>query len=674
MKLADAHRELKISLENLARSRRIFAEALSKTPISFNRRDGLDCLENSPRLFVAYCAVVRLLKTEQNFFANESCVLVARVPRTWALEDFQYVAETCFTGLNNKPNLALNIFSHQPRGKKGLWDFKPQKELAYRKVLAFVHSGVEVHPEVIAAADKVVDLQLSDARYFAGISRVLRTGAITDEEVSFLGQQSAPYIDAVFRRGRPAAHAMQRVRQMVAKPQGARALLPITSFGEAGTWGLRLKADLEAWAKGVLDWSDVDKGVLLYGPPGVGKTSFAKSLAAECRVHLVATSLGKWQSNGHLGDLLKAMYADFAEAKEKAPAILLIDEFDAFGDRSKLRGDNAQYVLEVINAALEAIDGASGREGVVIIAATNLPERIDPAFLRSGRLERHIVMSKPDVDARANILRYYLPELSTEPTLPELARRLAGQTGADLEYLARRIRQKARRDGRKPRISDVADEVPIKNQLLAEEHWRVCVHEAGHAVLATLFNLGIIEFVEVFDMDRDEYTDGLLGCTMIINSIRPIRTENTIRANICMNLGGLAAEEIVLGDRSTTAGGTRRTSDLAHATDLAGEMVTKYGMGRFLQVQTQVQAEPVDQPHLSGLRFEIDRILKTELARAKATLESYRHVLLDFARALQSEQRIEGKRLDALLHPLTAPKSTSNIEFAVTDPAISAQI
>ncbi len=667
MKLADADKELKMALEALGRSKRKFAEALSKTPISFDKYAGLDCLTNSPRLFVAYCALIRLLKAEQDFFAKKTFVLVVRVPRTWSLEDYEYVSEICFAEQNNKPSLVLNIFCHPPRGKKGQWDFKPQKQLCYRKVLLFAHDGVDVHPEIIAAADKMVNLQLSDKRYFDSIARVLQTGSIADEDVAFLGRQAAPYIDTVFRHGRPAAPAMQRVREVITKPREARPTLPLTSFGEAGAWGLQLKADLDAWRKGILDWSAVDKGILLYGPPGVGKSSFAKSLAAECSLHLVASSLGKWQSHGHLGDLLKSMYGDFAEAKENAPSVLLIDEFDAFGDRAKLRGDNAQYVLEVINAALEAIDGTSGREGVVIIGATNLPDRIDPAFLRAGRLEKHILLSKPDRLARTNILGFYLPELSKDPALPDVARRLAGATGADLEYLARRAKQKARREDRKLTMSDVTEEVPERNQLSADEDWRVCVHEAGHAVLATVFKVGIIEFVEVFDMDRAEDIEGSLGCTMIVDPTRPIRTESHIRANICVNVGGLAAEEIVLGDRSTTAGGTRRTSDLAHATELAEEMVTKFGMGRSLQVLTKTQADPVDPTRLTGLRFEIDRILGNELARAKATLESNRHVLLDFAKALQSQRKIDGKRLNSLLHPLVPVRPVSDFEDRVTD-------
>ncbi|MDX3925186.1 MAG: AAA family ATPase [Shinella sp.] len=666
MKLAEPDKGLKRALENLARSRQKFAEALSNSPIPFNKNAALDCLANSPRLFVAYCALIRLLKAERDFFAAETYVLVVRTPRNWSLDDFEYLSELCFTALNKQANLVLNVFCHSPRGKKGQWDFQPQKQLPYRKLIIFLPMGGELHPEFSAAADKIIELEISE-RYFNDLSRLLRTGPLTNHDISFLSKQDAPFIDAVFRRGRPAAPAIQRLRQVVSKAKHARTPLPITSFGEAGNWGLRLKADLDAWRKGVLPWTDVDKGILLYGSPGVGKTSFAIALAAECDLHLVPTSLAKWQSGGHLGDLLRAMYADFAEAKANAPSILLIDEFDAFGDRAKLSGDNAQYVLEVINAALEAIDGASGREGVVIIGATNLPERIDPAFLRAGRLEKHIHIGKPHASARAEILAYYLPELAGDPSLTEIARRLPGRTGADLEYLARRARQKARLDGRSPTISDVLVELPAEIQLSKDDDWRVCLHEAGHAILAKLFDVGTIDSVEVFDLDhRPEDGEDSHGRTTISVPALAIRTENSFRADIAMQLGGMVAEQLVLGDRSTTAGGTPG-SDLAGATDLAVKMVSMFGMGRSLHIVPKPflgSNDPDLFTRLSGLRFEVDRILQAEFARAKAALEANRDALLHLANALRSERKLTGERLAEFLDPLVGCRPTSDTTLA----------
>ncbi len=662
MKPAAPDRRLKRALENLARSKTKLAEALSKTPVPFNRKAALDCLATSPRLFIAYCALVHLLKIERDFFAAETYVLVVRIPRVWSLDDYEYLSEICFGPLNGQPNLVLNVFCHSPRGKKGHWDFQPQKQLAFRKVVVFVHDGGELHPEFAAAADKIVDLEVSN-RYFDGLSRLLRTGPHTSEDVSFLLKQNAPFIDAVYRKARPAAPALQRVRQIASRAKYPRSPLPLISFGEAGSWGLRLKADLAGWRKGILSWSDVDKGVLLYGPPGVGKTSFATALAAECDSTLIAASLAKWQSHGHLGDLLKAMYADFAEAKEKAPSIFLIDEFDGFGDRAKLSGDNAQYVLEVINAALEAIDGTSGHEGVVIMGATNLPERIDPAFLRAGRLEKHILISKPDRLTRADILRYYLPEIAEEPGLAGIAARLPGRTGADLEYIARRARQKARLDGRSLKISDVAEQLPKELALSHDDDWRVCVHEAGHTILAKLFDVGVVESVEVFDLDhRDEDGQDSHGRTTISLPKLTIRTENSFRADIAMQLGGIVAEEFVLGDRSTTAGGTTG-SDLAGATELALKMVSMFGMGRTLRVFSIPSADPNEPNFLNlfpELRLEIDRILKTEFDRAKAALELHRDAVVHLATVLKSEREISGDRLTALLCSLISGSPTTD--------------
>ncbi len=147
----------------------------------------------------------------------------------------------------------------------------------------------------------------------------------------------------------------------------------LAGYGKATEWALNLVEDISAWREGSISWSDVDAGLLLSGPPGCGKTLFASAVARSCGAAFLAASSAQWQARGHLGDMLKAMRKTFREAIAAAPAILFLDEFDSFGSRKLLRGDNASYGLQVINALLELLDGADGREGVVVIAATNRP-------------------------------------------------------------------------------------------------------------------------------------------------------------------------------------------------------------------------------------------------------------------------------------------------------------
>ncbi|OWU61325.1 hypothetical protein CEJ88_15770, partial [Staphylococcus aureus] len=132
-----------------------------------------------------------------------------------------------------------------------------------------------------------------------------------------------------------------------------------------------LAEDLALFAKRELDWEDIDRGVLLCGPPGVGKTLFARALAGTCRVPLFAHSLAQWQAKGSLDDLLKAMLRAFEQAKREAPCILFVDEVDSFGTRAQLSGRNSNYARQVINGFLQCLDGLDGREGVVVVAATN---------------------------------------------------------------------------------------------------------------------------------------------------------------------------------------------------------------------------------------------------------------------------------------------------------------
>ena len=349
------------------------------------------------------------------------------------------------------------------------------------------------------------------------------------------------------------------------------------------------------------------------------------------------------------------MYATFAEAKASAPAILLVDEFDSFGHRAKLSGDNAQYMLEVINAMLEAVDGATGREGVIIVAASNIPERIDPAFLRPGRLEKHVELSKPDVAGREAILTYYLPEFSEDTALKRIARRLNGKSGADLEYMARQVRQRARNEARPPRISDLEDEVPIFIPLKSDELWRICLHEAGHAVLARVFDIGIITSVEVYTDDhRADQDDDIHGRTTIFAPHVTLRSESSYRAEVAMKLAGLAAEEVFVGDRSTASGGLEK-GDLAEATELAVRMVGMFGMGSTLHVLPVRTLETKDAALFQKYPFiqqEVDDILQAEFDVARETLKRQHDVVLSLAKALREKRNVFGDDLDEILRPL----------------------
>ncbi len=648
------------ALRTVADAQRELNRVLRRTPQRLRLRRGRELLEKSPHEFLAYCALVRVLKRHHEFLSKGGGVLVVRVPTHWPLEDFEPLADFCFGTGKDREKFDFSVCCHGPKNRKGKWEFQPQKYLSAPRTIVFIPTGAELHAEFDTAVDWTVDLEIFDGRCVASLCRFLGAGKLDDDDRDFLRQQDVGLVDSTFRRGRPAERAIGRLRKLASLATNNNPTLPLSSFGPAGEWGQSLGRDLELWRKGVLPWKQVAKGILLYGPPGTGKTSFAKSLAVDSNAHFIAASLGQWQSSGHMGDLLKAMYAAFAEAKACAPSILFVDEFDSFGHRAKLSGDNAQYMLEVINAMLEAVDGATSREGVIIVAASNLPERIDPAFLRSGRLEKHVELSKPNIREREAILTHYLPEFTGDVALKAIARNLGGKSGSDLEYISRQVRQRARDESRLPRVGDLEELVPVFIPLTPEELWRICLHEAGHAVLAKVFNIGIVTSVEVYTEDhRADQDDDIHGLTTIFAPLTTLQTESSYRAEIAMKLAGIAAEEVFVGDRSTASGGSEK-GDLAEATDLAIRMVGLFGMGSTLRVVPVRFLDTKDAAlfqRYSFLQDDIDDILQSGFEEARGTLIRHRDVVLSLAEALRQKPKVFGDELDSLLLPLPSRSS-----------------
>lgn len=182
----------------------------------------------------------------------------------------------------------------------------------------------------------------------------------------------------------------------------------LSGYGKAKDWALDLAADLDDYRANILAWSEMSTKLLLSGPPGTGKTTFARALCNSLQMPLVVTSVSTWLQGGHLNDVIDRMSKTFVEARAMAPAILFIDEIDGIGKRQPAEREYADYWNTVVNKALELLDGAIKNEGLIIVGATNRPDHIDEAIKRSGRLETHIEIPKPDVPTLAEILAHHL--------------------------------------------------------------------------------------------------------------------------------------------------------------------------------------------------------------------------------------------------------------------------
>lgn len=518
------------------------------------------------------------------------------------------------------------------------------------RLFGFVSRERDIPPTFRLVADAIIEVGPVDLRALRGAFQIVLGRVPADHDLAPAIGAPLHLLGAALKRGRNIGWVLRRLRGLTAaasasklapiKAQVEPSLSDLPGLGAAATWGHELAADLADYRAGTITWADVDRGVLISGPPGVGKTIYAGALARTCDVPIHVHSLARWQARGYLNDLQKAMRTAFAEAKETAPCILFLDEVDSFGDRENLSGRNEQYSREVINGFLECLDGAETREGVVVVAATNLPHKIDPAILRPGRLDRHIRIPLPDALAREGILRHHLSSALPEADLSGISAGIEGATGAVIEQIVRDARRKARSDRRALVIEDLLASLPARVRLMDAAYRRASVHEAGHAVVGYLLRDESGSTPVDVRIYREVAVDGSGGRTDFEHSPGAERTRAPYLAQITTLLAGLAAEQIVLGEHGGGGGGSDQ-SDLHLATMLAGSMETSLGLGDSLtyrssntppEIMSLIRADPL-------LRKCVDARLDGCLRRAKDLLNGHREALDRIASELRDRGR-----------------------------------
>ncbi|RVK33833.1 AAA family ATPase [Sinorhizobium meliloti] len=605
---------------------------------------------------VAYAFAIRKAMRLGGAFRVEPSryvVLVLRLPQDANLREYELASLLLAGVLPKSRRFAVLKPTVDRKGQASVDDILEDFRQA-RSSLALWPFDVRIPELVTLAADHVLDVEpLRPHHLVAAIKRV--HGELVDiDAAARLLDYAPPTVFAALRPGRPLTLAIDRLAasqpSTEASPQAkVLRLEDLSGYGEARDWGLALAADLALWREGRLPWADVDGGLLLSGPPGTGKTMFAGALARSCGAHMVATSVSQWQSMGHLGDMLGAMRKSFQEAAANRPCVLFLDELDSIGDRQSFSGQSANYCIQVVNGLLELVDGADRREGVVIVGATNHPEKIDPALLRAGRLDRHIRIPLPGFRTRQELGRMYLgPSLSDED-LNAIAVATEGFTGADFEKLSREVRRENRRTGVGVTAELVLSRLPVPLAIEGELRWNVAVHEAGHAVVGLHLGVGVLHCVAVRKEVRGSGKQQS-GAAYFETKEVPMRDRRSYLDQIAMLMGGLAAEAVVLGTTLEGAGGADG-SDIHQAADLATVMEVQLGMGEGLGYLRGKTPEELDSLRKESpvVARRVEKVLLRELARAKEIVAGHRASLEAIARALTDKGFVDGKEVEHML-------------------------
>ena len=404
------------------------------------------------------------------------------------------------------------------------------------------------------------------------------------------------------------------------------------------------------------------KGILLVGPPGTGKTMLAKAVAGESNVPFFSIS------GSEFVELFVGMGASkvrdlFKQAKEKAPCIVFIDEIDAIGGKRNASGMGGNDEREqTLNQLLTEMDGFEGNSGVIILAATNRPENLDPALLRPGRFDRRVPVELPDLQGREDILKVHAKKVKTDDNIDfnMIARMASGASGAELANIVNEAALKAVREKRNcVTQQDLEDSIEVvfagyqkKNAILSDEEKKtVSYHEVGHALVAALqTHSAPVQKITIIPR-----TSGALGYTMQVEEGNHyLYTKEELENRIATFTGGRAAEEVVFGRITTGA-----SNDIEQATKIARAMISQYGMSDDFDM---VAMESINNKYLGGdaslacsdtTASQIDQqvvaLIKKQHDKAKKLLEDHREDLDRIANYLYEKETITGEEFMEIL-------------------------
>jgi ATP-dependent Zn protease len=511
----------------------------------------------------------------------------------------------------------------------------------------------ELSQVLLAAADATVIVPVPNAALVEqAIHAFRRKGKLVTLSARDLAGLDWMDYYAAFRPGstRPAIAARlvraAGARTGVTFADDAPPLETLTGYGEARTWAEQIVREVEDRRAGRTSGAALESAIFA-GPPGTGKTTLAQALAKEAGLQLVTTSVASWfsASDGHLGAVVKEQKKFFADLRTMRPCVGFIDELDALPSRASLSGSsNGDFWAPVITGMLLGIDALRQTcPDVVLIAATNFLDRVDPALRRPGRFDRLIEIAPPDVEGLINILRTYLKAELADADLAHVAQLLLGRVGADVVQVLHSARRRARLAGRALTLDDLLTEASPPEPRSNAELKACAIHEAGHAVVA--ITLG--RTLQGVSLQLSGESGGMTRIA------RPgfIPTRSVIEDTVVIGLAGRAAD-VVLG-AGASAGAV---SDLAVATRELSALHASYGLGGRLLHRTGVDDASalvrVDSRFAQRIEADLQRLLD----RAIMLVTEHRAAVLAVAEALLAHRVLSGAQVQAVLeaHPPAA--------------------